>query len=56
MEIGAKTTSLDRALAGINSSARQISQNLRIVKEDLKLGQEDSLKKNERCGYFVILS
>lgn len=45
IEIGAKTTSLDRALAGINSSARQISQNLRIVKEDLKLGQGDSLKK-----------
>ena len=36
IEIGANTSSVDRALKGIQESAGAVSRNLNLVKQDLK--------------------
>ena len=45
IEIGAKTSSVDRALKGIQESAGAVSRNLNLVKQDLKFEGGNSFAK-----------
>lgn len=45
IEIGAKTSSVDRALKGIQESASAVSRNLNLVKQDLKFDGGNSFAK-----------
>ena len=45
IEIGANTSSVDRALKGIQESAGAVSRNLNLVKQDLKFEGGNSFAK-----------